>query len=153
MKKRIGMILVVTLCAGVISFGVGSVFASAQFGTGVQAVADKTDMIKTGLLGKKLCFTETDFKTALGTSGFDSVTVTEIPPSTEGALMCNGRRVGEGKVIKRQMLSSLVFIPSSASVTESGFTFKVNGAGAGEEMKYFFKIMVIGSFSNKFTIG
>jgi hypothetical protein len=94
---------------------------------GAQIVASDVKMVKCGLAGHKITFTDGDFKSALCISDFDSVTVTRIPTSLEGTLLLGGRRVGEGKEIKRKNLGGLIFVPASKSVTECSFAFKVDG--------------------------
>lgn len=114
---------------------------SAYLGSGAAVVAADVNLIKTGLIGQKLVFSDTDFKTALCLSDFDTITVTKIPSSTEGALLLGGRRVGEGRVIKRASLASLVFVPASDSVTECRFAFKVDGYAGGAEIECIMKFI------------
>lgn len=130
MKKLIACVLTLSLIIGVIT-----VYAAADFGSGARVVASDVDLVKTGLVGKKLVFSDTDFKTALCLSDFESITVTKIPSSTEGTLLIGGRRVGVGTVINRKNLSSLVFIPASDSVRECSFGFTVDGYGGGAEIE------------------
>ncbi len=139
MKKIISF---TALCAMLI---VGFAFAAnaAFLGNSSAVIADDVKLIKTGLLGQKMVFSDTDFKTTLGVTRFDKLTIVTLPTSTEGALMLNGRRVTEGQVIKRRSIPSLVFIPSDSSISESSFTFKID-AGSEEtvecQMKFIAKI-------------
>lgn len=135
MKKILSLVLIlVTLC----SIGISS---SAFFGSGAAVVASDVNLIKTGLVGQKLCFTDGDFKSALALANFDSITITEIPSSTEGTLLLSGRRVGKGRVIKRKNLGALVFIPASDSVTECKFKFTVDGYAGGAEIECIMKFI------------
>ena len=135
MKKIISLVLIlVTLC----SIGISS---SAFFGSGAAVVASDINLIKTGLVGQKLCFTDGDFKSALALANFDSITITEIPASTEGTLLLSGRRVGKGRVIKRKNLGALVFIPASESVSECKFKFTVDGYAGGAEIECIMKFI------------
>ena len=122
-----------TLCVGIT--------ADAFFGTGAAVVANDVKLIKTGLLGKKICFTDGDFKSALCLSDFDSITISEIPSSTDGTLLIGGKRVGRGRVIKRKNLGALVFIPASSSVTECSFKFTVDGYAGGAEIECLMKFI------------
>ncbi len=136
MKKSVSLILALLfLTAGF------STTALAYFGSGAAVVASDVNMIKTGLIGQKLTFSDADFKSALCLSDFDTVTITKIPSSTEGTLLLGGRRVGEGRVIKRKSLASLVFIPSSDSVTECRFSFTVDGYAGGAEIECIMKFI------------
>jgi hypothetical protein len=98
-------------------------------------------MIKTALIGQKICFTDGDFKSALALPDFDTITITELPLSTEGTLLLSGRRVGKGRVIKRKNLGALVFIPSSDTVRECSFKFTVDGYAGGAEIKCIMKFI------------
>lgn len=133
MKKRlvksIVCILAVTLC-----IGMGNVIASANFGIAAEVMAEGAALIKTGLLGKRMNFSEADFKSALNISDFESVTITSVPSSTEGTLTYGGRRVIAGRVIKRKNIGLLSFIPASASVSEAKFTFKIEPDSSGVEI-------------------
>ena len=106
--------------------------ASAFFGMGAQIVASDVKMVKCGLAGHKITFTDGDFKSALCISDFDSVTITKIPTSLEGTLLLSGRRVGEGKEIPRKNLGGLIFVPASKTVSECSFSFKVDGGSEVE---------------------
>ena len=136
MKKSISLLLsLIIMTAG---FGFT---ASAYLGTGAAVVATDVNLIKTGLIGEKLVFSDTDFKSALCLSDFDTITITKIPSSTEGTLLLGGRRVGAGRVIKRQSLASLVFLPASDAVTECRFAFKVDGYAGGAEIECIMKFI------------
>ncbi len=136
MKKILSLILSLSaiLCLGFSA-------SSADFGYGAQIVANDVTMIKTGLIGQKICFNDGDFKSALVLDNFDTITVTEIPSSTEGTLLVAGRRVGKGRVIKRKNLGTLVFIPASDSVTECSFKFTVEGYAGGAEIQCILKFI------------
>ena len=138
MKKISLFILTSVLIFGVFS---AVALASPVFGGGIQTVADEVTLIKTGLLGQKLCFTDADFKSALTLADFDTITVTKIPSSTEGTLLLGGRRVGEGRVIKQKNLGSLVFFPASDKVSEATFLFTVDGYAGGAELKCVMKFI------------
>lgn len=122
MKKLCGLILITAMLAGAFALT-----ASAFFGYGAQVVASDVKMIKCGLAGHKITFTDGDFKSALCISDFDSLTITKIPTSLEGTLLLGGRRVGEGKEIKRKNVGGLIFVPASKTVSECSFFFKVDG--------------------------
>ena len=136
MKKNKRKILALAL--GVITvLGVFcGVEASASFGAGIEVMAKNTNLIKTGLFGKKIVFSDTDFKQGLAITDFDSITVTKIPSSTEGTLMLAGRRVSEGMKIRRKNIASLVFIPTDKDVAESSFKFKISPYADENEIEF-----------------
>ena len=116
------------LCALMATFGATA--ASAYFGTGYTVVSNDVNLIKTGLKGQKICFSDNDFKSAFAISNFEGITVTSIPSSREGTLMLAGRRVKEGQYIKRKNIAALVFVPASGDVEEATFGFTVSGSGS-----------------------
>lgn len=107
---------------------ISTVAGAAFLGTGAEVIANDVTLIKTGLLGEELKFSDTDFKSALGISEFKKISIAEIPPSSEGTLMLGQRRVYVGQSIKRKNLSSLVFIPKDNTVAQSSFKFKLDGS-------------------------
>ena len=139
MKKIISLIIACSIAISVLCMG--SISASAYLGQGARVVASDVSMIKTGLIGHKITFTDGDFKSALVISDFDTITITEIPSSTEGTLLISGRRVGNGRVIKRKNIGALVFIPASDSVAECSFKFTVDGYAGGAEIQCIMKFI------------
>ena len=137
MKKLLSTILFCAILAS--SLYLGAVPSSANFGISAEVVASEVKMIKTGLTGQKICFTDADFKSALVLNDFKSITITEIPSSTEGTLLLSGRRIGKGRVIKRKNLGAMVFIPASDSVSQCSFKFTVDGYAGGAEIECILK--------------
>ncbi len=140
MKKR-SVLIIVCILAATLFIGGSGVAASADFGAGVQVMAENARLIKTGLLGKRMVFSELDFKSALNVSDFDSITVTKVPSSTEGTLTYGGRRVINGRVIKRKNIGLLSFIPTSESVGEAKFSFTVSPSSSGAEFECVMKFV------------
>ena len=138
MKKTVILILTLSILASAVGL---TVSAATNLGYGAQVVASDVNMIKTGLYGKKLCFNEADFKSALCLANFDSITITKIPSSTEGTLLLAGKRVGEGRVIKRKNIGALVFVPATNSVKECRFAFTVKGYAGGAEIECIMKFI------------
>ncbi len=132
MKKT--LIIVSAIMALILTFGAVTVFA--DFGSATEVIANGENLIKTGIFGKKLSFSDTDFKQGLAISDFDSIKITKIPKSTEGTLMLAGRRVGEGTTIRRKNIGALVFIPTSAEVEKSSFSFTISPYADGQEIDF-----------------
>ena len=127
MKKIISVFLISAL----VILLVPALFSYAGFGGGVEAMAEGVSVIKTGLSGQKIQFSDTDFKSALCITSFKSITVNTLPSSNSGTLMLAGRRVREGQTIKRKNIASLVFVPSSKDVTECSFEFTISEVAGG----------------------
>lgn len=139
MKKYLTKLAALVLAAGALAGALGTT-AFANFGAGAAAVVNaEGTLIKTGIFGKKLSFCDTDFKQGLAVSDFDSITVTRLPSSTEGVLMLGGRRVTAGAKIRRKNIGALVFIPTSAEVAKSSFSFTLSPYADGRELTYVLK--------------
>ena len=134
MKKIITAALIVFTLAGIFASS-----ASAAFGSGAEVIAESTKIIKTGLVGRKITFSDADFKQGLCITEFDTVKITKLPKSSEGTLMYAGRRVGEGQSIKRKNLPALVFIPTDKDVSEASFSFVIEGYADGAEIEFVIK--------------
>ena len=135
MKKLIAILMLTALAVSCVG-----VNASARFGSGYRLVASEVKVIKTGLLGQKLTFCDSDFKSAYAITDFDSITVNTLPTSNEGTLLLAGRRVKEGQKIKRRNIATLVFVPASKDVTEVSFEYTLKHGGTESvgtcEMKF-----------------
>ncbi len=135
MKKTALFILVFALIVAMF----GTMAVSAGFGLGVESIAEETKIIKSGLFGRKITFSDADIKQGLCITDFESITVTKLPPSSDGTLMLAGRRVSEGATIKRKNIAALVFIPASREVTGTEFKITVDEAGDGCEISFILK--------------
>lgn len=135
MKKSIIILVIAATLLSLI--GVSS---AALFGTGYSFVSSEVKVIKTGLLGQKLTFSDADFKSAYAITDFDSICVNTLPSSNEGTLLLAGRRVKEGQTVKRKNVAALVFVPASADVTEAFFEYTLKRGGTEStgtcEMKF-----------------
>ena len=131
MKKFSAILLVIATL-----FTLLTVATSASFGNGVTAVASDVSIVKSGIYGQKLTFSDADFKQGLCINDLERVTITKIPSTDDGALMIAGRRATEGVSIKRRNLPSLVFIPTSKEVKEASFKFKIDEYAGGEELTF-----------------
>lgn len=120
-------------------FSVFALTASAGFGSGVAVAASETKIIKTALSGKKIVFSDLDFKQGLAISDFDKIEIKTIPSSSDGTLLLAGRRVKEGTVIKRKNIGSLVFIPASKNLSECKFSFTTEDFAEGAEVDFIIK--------------
>lgn len=131
MKK----IITVALSAAIL-LGVFCASAYASFGSGLEVIKEESELVKTGIFGKKLGFSDLDFKQGLAISDFDSITVTRLPASSEGTLMLAGRRVSEGTKIRRKNIAALVFIPTTSEVSEASFGFTVEPGHSNDEINF-----------------
>lgn len=122
---------IISLClAALLTISIVGVAADAYFGTGYSVVSSEVSVIKTGLKGQKICFSDSDFKSAFAIADFDGITVSSIPSSKMGTLLLAGRRVKEGQTIKRKNIAAMVFVPASADIEEAEFSFIIDNNGS-----------------------
>ena len=113
--------------------------AYADFGSGVAVLAEGTEIVKTAISGKKIVFSDLDFKQGLCITDFEKIKITSVPPSSEGTLLLAGRRVGAGTTIKRKNIGALVFIPASKDIAECKFKFTTDDFANGAEVDFIIK--------------
>ena len=124
MKRKISCILVLLLLLGVLCILPSAAYVRISYG--VDCLADRGELIKSGLRGRDVVFTEADFRQALGVSRLSSVTVLSLPAVTDGILRLDGTPVVSGQVIPSEQISRLTFTAASDSVQSSSFSFCAN---------------------------
>lgn len=124
MKRKISCILVLALLFGLTLALPSSAYTRLSYGT--DCLAAQSELIKSGLRGSDIRFTEADFKQALGVSRVSSVTLLSLPPVTDGVLKAGGVPCVTGQVLDRASIATLTFTPASAAVENASFTFCAN---------------------------
>ena len=109
----------------ILTVGIGA--SASWLGTAADVLSKECVLIKTGLKGQKLAFTDSDFKSALAVTDIGRITVVSLPSEDEGVLYLGEKRAAEGQAVKRRNISDLYFLPADEGVTESSFTFKLSG--------------------------
>ena len=139
MKKILALCLALSLSVSMLG-----ITGKAFLGTGYALTAGEVKVIKTGLYGQKLTFSDADFKQAYAITDFNTVTIETLPASTEGTLLLAGRRVKAGQTVKRRNLAAMIFVPASAEVKESSFEYTLRYRGVESagvcEMKFIDKV-------------
>lgn len=82
-------------------------------------------MIKSGIVTGNIAFTEEDFRRTVGCD-INSITVTALPPASEGVLMYNSTPVIVNQTISASSLEYLYFVPTG-NISSSSFRFKAGG--------------------------
>ena len=118
--KKLTFVLTVILMLSII---LGTLSVSAFFGSGVEVIAENTNIIKSGIYGRKITFNESDFKQGLTIEDFEKIKITSLPKSTEGTLMLAGRRVSVGSEIKKKNIGALVFIREQGCCRKQIFVY------------------------------
>ncbi len=125
-KRWVGLLVALAVLVGSVFF-VWGIFSgrapeSAVVSTGLQQLANEAYVAASAVAGQPVTFTAAWFDTALGGGTVKSVTVTELPPATEGVLKLGYGEVLVGQSIPRETLSYLSFIPNDG-VKSSSFCF------------------------------
>ena len=112
----------------------GSVYASARVhnpapSTGFDLLSSRFCMDRTGLIGEEIIFSPEDFERALNLSSLTALTVTELPPITDGELRLGSACVKVGQTIPRGDVERLSFVPAHGEVRDSSFRFCVGDLG------------------------
>ena len=86
---------------------------------GLSVIQKSVTMEKKGVAKNTVTFSAEDFEEALGMKDIGDIRITSLPLSEQGALMLGERSVNEGDIIKREMLSSLTFVPAQNGASAS----------------------------------
>ncbi len=141
MRKGIKRSVAITLTAATLIGAAASVGVYASFGSGVAVMAEGQTITKSAICGKKVLFSDLDFKQGLCITDFNKISISAIPESSEGTLMLAGRRVGVGTEIKRKNIGALVFVPASRDVKECSFKFTTEDFAGGAEVTFTIKFL------------
>lgn len=135
MKAGIGKRLAAFLCCTALLAGAGvlgsgaEASAPAAVSPGVEVLAARTDLALSAMRGNDVTFTEDDVARGLNLSHVNYLTVTELPPVTDGELLLGSSRVAAGQVISGAHLGNLSFHPANEKVNRSSFRFTVGAGG------------------------
>ena len=95
---------------------------SAVVSAGLQHFADNAYLACSAPEGQSVSFTPEWFDNTLRGGTVSAVTVTALPPVTEGQLLLDHSEIRVGQTINRELLSLLRFVPREG-VSESSFEF------------------------------
>lgn len=101
-------------------------------------LAEDAFMAMSAISGNAISFDREDFGRAMNLSEIASLTVTEIPPLTDGELRLGNRVVTVGQRISGAGISNLTYVQSSAGVRSSSFKFRVNDAPVDVKCRLYF---------------
>ena len=94
---------------------------------GMAVIANNHQMAKSAMVNNKIVFSATDFERSMNLSEVSSITITGIPPLTDGCLCVGDVAVNVGQTISKQNLDLLNFRSANENVKQTFFEFKVNG--------------------------
>ncbi len=125
MKRNV--LLISMLCLLLVAAAL-PVSAYVRVSYGADRLAPQAELIKTALLGDAVCFSETDFKQALGVSRLSNITLLSLPAAETGTLTWNGRPAVSGQMLDRGEIAALTFTPASPETQSATFEFCANSA-------------------------
>ena len=105
---------------------------------GILVVAERGGMAKAGLCGSVLSFDRADFSRALNVSRVSEITLTSLPPASEGKLMVGNTVLMEGQTVSGSNLSLIKFRAASEEVSLTSFRFSPDGAPYDIECTLYF---------------
>ncbi len=119
MKKLFSVLL-----AAIIMLSVTLTAGAALLSPGLLVLSGDDPMVMSGIVGEPVAFTAKDFCRHAGISSYDDITVTALPPASEGKLSVAGEALSENDKISYANTDRLVFSPAEG-VTESTFCFSI----------------------------
>ena len=105
---------------------------------GIFVVAERGGMAKAGLCGSELVFDRSDFSRALNVSRVSDITLTSVPPASEGKLLVGNTVLCEGQTVSGSNISLIRFRAASEEVSLSSFRFAPDGAPYEVECTLYF---------------
>ena len=134
MKRSIKRIL--RLCAIILLFATTSIYlpscsvgtdSSKPISSAIDIICQENYMAKSAIRGESITFCAEDFARAVNLNSIDTVTLTSLPPLTDGELRVGSTVLTGEHTLSVSSLSLLSYHPSS-TVSVSQFKFKVNGS-------------------------
>ena len=128
MKRLFLCILALIFTLSFTSLGVSALRLS--YATDAIAASEIT-LLKGGVTGQTVTFTDGDFRQALGVTTYPDITILSLPDAKEGVLKVDGLRITRGQVVRRTQIPRLEFTPSNDLVKEATFTFQAGNLSGG----------------------
>ena len=116
-----GVVAAGAVAGGVLLFGAKEA-TTPVVSPGVCRLADRATVCCSAPAGQAVGITAETLDTALAGGAVTAVTVTALPPATEGQLLLGHTPVAAGQTIPRETLSYLTFVPAEG-VVNSSFSF------------------------------
>lgn len=123
MKKRFRLLIAgVMSCALLVATSAATIVSPA-----LNVLSKQNALIKSGLIYSDIYFSEQDFKKCLGLPAVDAVTVSTLPPASDGVLKLGTLQVAEGQTVRAEYLSLLRFVPENEQIRSTSCSFSYAG--------------------------
>ena len=96
---------------------------AALVSDGLQIIANKSSMAKSGMTGKDLAFSPADFERALNIERLDYITLTDAPDPALGTLCLGSAVLTEGQTVSRENMHKLSYVEKAEGISSNSFTF------------------------------
>ncbi len=107
---------------------IGAARSEAPLSPGLLVLAEESPMAMAGCSGSEISFEKDDFARAMNLSRITSVTITEIPPISDGELRLGNVVLNRSQTVSASSLSMLTYVPAREGVSTSSFRFTVNSS-------------------------
>ena len=125
-KKTLGiLILTLLLCIGCFSSCAQQANAQKPISPALSCIAEESSMAKSALVGQSITFSADDFARALNVNKIEKLTITSLPPVTDGELRVGSTVLSSPQTLSAASVALMTYYPAS-SVTSSEFRFRVN---------------------------
>ncbi len=122
MRKKFFLTILTVFILFALTQAVGASSYGGMLSPAMKILSEDEVMIKSGLVSGSISFSEEDFTNSVGRS-IDSITITALPPQSEGTLYYGAAPVSVNQSIGYRSLSELRFVPAS-DCKSSSFRFK-----------------------------
>ena len=131
LKKRCGklpllsFLLLLSVC--IISFAscAQAKDSSIPLSPALNCIAEQNSMAKSTLKGSSISFCADDFARATNLKNIEKITLTSVPPISDGQLCVGSTVLNSGHILTSASLDLLTYTPTS-SISSSEFRFKIN---------------------------
>ncbi|MBO5938134.1 MAG: S-layer homology domain-containing protein [Clostridia bacterium] len=123
-----GFLSLVLLGTTAISVAVRTVNDTDPVSPALCVIAEENEMAKAGVRGNPIAFEHDDFARAMNLATVSEITVTQVPPISDGELRLGSVVVGNGQSIRGDNLSLLSYVASDADIATSSFRFRVGSS-------------------------
>ncbi len=129
MKKKACLAILLCLLL-LLPFGV-SAAEGGLLSEAMPTLSEEYALIKSGLPGKEIRFSATDFKQALGIKNFKEIRIETVPPAEDGILYYGDKPIKAGDTVPRESLDQLFFCPVKAGLEKTSFRFSCGSYAGG----------------------
>ncbi len=125
-KKTLGiLILTLLLCIGCFASCSQKVDEQKLLSPALGCIAEESSMAKSALTGQSITFSADDFARAVNVSKIEKLTITSLPPVTDGELRVGSTVLSSPQTLSAASVALMTYHPAS-SVTSSEFRFRVD---------------------------